>query len=104
MSLCADGVPVELWQIAWNAVGPFTVDTWDSSHKREDGTRIPFHRVVGKHGFQCSIPAQDGELRMASGAVIMQSREYAQAVCDAANAGQLRRQEEPKWQHRSKRA
>ena len=94
MSFSADWFPVGCWQIAWNAVGPFRVDTWDTSFTAKDGSRIKAHRVVGEHGFQCSIP---------TGEVIMFSREYAQAVCDAANAGALRREEEPRVQHRSKR-
>lgn len=103
MSYSADGAPIDLWQIAWNAVGPFRVDTWKTSFKTAGFTEA--HRVVGKHGFQCLIPFQnDGEWEMASGAVIMSCRKYAQAVCDAANSGKLKRQSEPQTMHRAKRA
>lgn len=78
--------PVRCWRLAWNAEGPFVVDSWDSSFRNTDGTPEQFHRVVGSRGFQC---VADG------GLTIMASREYAQAVCDAANAGLLQKDETP---------
>lgn len=74
---------VSKWRVAWNAEGPFVVDSWETSYS----SRRKAYRVVGKSGFQC---ATDG------GTTIMCDAGYAQAVCDAANAGKLIRQEGPK--------
>ncbi|WP_408953007.1 hypothetical protein [Lysobacter sp. Hz 25] len=83
MAYACDGYPVTNWLIAWNAVGPFYVDSWKTSYS--DGRLA--HRVIGKHGFQCSTR---------EGCVIQFDREYAEAIARAANEGSLARHEAPK--------
>lgn len=91
MPLSCDGAPSNRWRIAWNAAGPFVVDTWATSFHNSDGTAILAHRVVGKHGSQCSTE---------TGEVIMFDRQYAELVCAAANAGDLVRRVETCLHHR----
>jgi hypothetical protein len=85
MPLFADHVPLTDWTIPWNAVGPFAVDSWDTSCRRSEGTFFKAHRVVGEHGFQ---------LHTSGGAVLQSDLEYAQRLADAANAGELARDPE----------
>ena len=82
MALFADYAPLTDWTIPWNAVGPFTVETWDTSFSKSDGTPYQFHRVVGRRGFQ---------LHTKDGAVLQADRAYAQRLAAAANAGELTR-------------
>lgn len=83
MSYACDGYPITNWRLAWNAVGPFIVDSWKTAFS--DGRMA--HRVAGKHGFQCSTR---------EGCVIQFDEAYAQAIAQAANDGLLERQEGPK--------
>jgi hypothetical protein len=85
MSLSCDGAPVTDWKLHWNSVGPFAVDSWRTSYG-SDAHPVYAHRVVGKHGFQ---------LHTDRGCVIMFSKEYADDVCEAANAGLLARSDKP---------
>lgn len=80
MSLACDGAPVTDWKVPWNSVGPYEVDSWRSSFG------VDMYLVVGKHGHQ---------LHTERGSVITITRQYADAVCEAANAGVLARDEEP---------
>lgn len=75
MPLSDDNAPLADWTIPKNASGPFSIDSWETSYKG-----VFAHRVVGITGHQ---------LHTAEGSVLQFDKDYAQALCDAANQGQL---------------
>lgn len=74
MALSIYGEPTDYWTIPFNAVGPFSVDSWGGVESNK------VHRVIGISGFQ--VHGRNGE-------VVFICVEQARAVCDAANSGLL---------------
>lgn len=91
MSLACDYAPLEDWTIPWPSIGPYYVDSWNTSYPRKDGTFIKAYRVIGKSGFQ---------LHSKNGAVIQFCEKYAKLLCDAANGGKLACDPEPQQRER----
>lgn len=79
MPLAIDGFPLEEWTLPGFGFGPFVVDEWTTSFKSKQKA----YRVYSeKTGFQVHARKY--------GATIQFDGEYAQAICDAANRGELK--------------